>query len=167
MAALNRREFLAAASAGLAAAQPAQRRPNIIFILADDLGYGDLSCYGQQQLSTPNIDRLAREGVRFTQAYAGSTVCAPSRCCLMTGLHTGHARIRGNARVPLEPGDPTVAKLLKKAGYRTGLIGKWGLGEPYSPGVPNEQGFDSFYGYLNQQHVHSYYLDSLWHNKDL
>jgi arylsulfatase A-like enzyme len=165
--ALNRREFLAAGAGGLLSAQTGARKPNILFILADDLGYGDLSCYGQKRLATPNIDRIAAEGMRFTQAYAGSTVCAPSRCCLMTGLHTGHARIRGNARVPLEASDVTVAKVLKKAGYRTGLIGKWGLGEPYSTGVPNEQGFDEFFGYLNQQHAHSYYPDALWHNKDL
>jgi arylsulfatase A-like enzyme len=152
--ALNRRELLAATTTSLLSAQSGSRKPNILFILADDLGYGDLSCYGQEQLPTPNI-------VRFTQAYAGSTVCAPSRCCLMTGLHTGHARIRGNARVPLEASDMTVAKLLKKGGYRTGLIGKW------APGIPNEQGFDEFFGYLNQQHAHSYYPDSLWHNKDL
>src|SRR2546426_11043485 len=102
--------------------------PDIIFILADDLGYGDLGCYGQRRIKTPNIDRLAADGMRFTQCYAGSTVCAPSRCCLMTGVHTGHARIRGNARVPLEPADFTVAELLKPAGYHTAAIGKWGLG---------------------------------------
>jgi arylsulfatase A-like enzyme len=164
--ALNRREFLAAGAAGLLGAQASPRKPNILFILADDLGYGDLGCYGQKMLATPNIDSLAAEGVRFTQAYAGSTVCAPSRCCLMTGHHTGHARIRGNLRVPLEPQDITVAEVLKKAGYRTGLIGKWGLGNPYTTGVPNEQGFDEFYGYLDQQHAHSYYPDSLWDNKD-
>jgi arylsulfatase A-like enzyme len=164
---VTRRQFLAAGGAGFLQAQSPSRKPNILFILTDDLGYGDLSCYGQRQLKTPNIDRIAADGMRFTQVYAGSTVCAPSRCCLMTGLHTGHARVRGNARVPLEPGDVTVAKVLKQAGYRTGLTGKWGLGEPYTPGVPNEQGFDHFYGYLNQQHAHSYYPDSLWHNKTL
>src|ERR1043166_9199533 len=98
------------------------RKPNIIFILADDLGYGDLGCYGQKKIKTPNIDRLAEEGMRFTQCYAGSTVCAPSRCCLMTGVHTGHARIRGNARVALEAADMTVAEILKPAGYRTGAF---------------------------------------------
>jgi arylsulfatase A-like enzyme len=164
--ALNRREFLAAGAAGLFDPQASPRKPNIVFILADDLGYGDLGCYGQKMLATPNIDSLAAGGLRFTQAYAGSTVCAPSRCCLMTGHHTGHARIRGNLRVPLEPEDVTVAEVLKKAGYRTGLIGKWGLGNPYTTGIPNEQGFDEFYGYLDQQHAHSYYPDSLWDNKE-
>src|SRR6185369_8548987 len=103
-------------------------KPNIIFILADDLGYGDLGCYGQKKIKTPNLDKLAREGIRFTSCYAGSTVCAPSRAVLITGLHTGHVRIRGNAAVPLAPEDVTVAELLKQAGYRTGAIGKWGLG---------------------------------------
>src|SRR5260370_28980338 len=118
--------------------------PNIIFILAEDLGYGDLGCYGQQRIQTPNLDRLAAEGMRFTQCYAGSTVCAPSRCTLMTGLHTGHATIRGNALVPLRPEDVTVAEVLKSAGYATGLIGKWGLGEPGTTGIPNRKGFDYF-----------------------
>src|SRR5438034_11816493 len=120
----------------------APAKPNIIFILADDLGYGDLGCYGQKKIRTPNLDRLAADGMRFTQCYAGSTVCAPSRCCLMTGVHTGHALVRGNARVPLRPDDVTVAKVLKGAGYRTALVGKWGLGEAGSTGVPNKQGFD-------------------------
>lgn len=140
-------------------------RPNIVFILADDLGYGDLGCYGQKQIQTPNIDRLAAEGMRFTQCYAGSTVCAPSRCTLMTGLHTGHARVRGNALVPLRPEDVTIARLLKDAGYTTGLVGKWGLGEAGSTGVPNRQGFDYFFGYLNQKHAHNYYPDYLWKNE--
>src|SRR5262249_17209366 len=140
--------------------------PNIIMILADDLGYGDVGCYGQKQIQTPNIDRLAAEGIRFTQGYAGSTVCAPSRCCLMTGLHTGHARVRGNALVPLEPQDVTVAELLKAARYRTALVGKWGLGEPGSTGVPNRKGFDYFFGYLNQFHAHNYYPDYLWRNEE-
>jgi arylsulfatase A-like enzyme len=142
------------------------RRPNIVFILADDLGYGDLGCYGQKQIQTPSLDRLAAEGMRFTQGYAGSTVCAPSRCCLMTGKHTGHATIRGNALVPLRPDDVTVAKVLKDAGYDTGLVGKWGLGEPGTTGVPNRQGFDSFFGYLNQVHAHNYYPDYLWRNQE-
>ncbi len=140
----------------------ANRPPNIIFVLADDLGYGDLGCYGQQVIQTPNLDRMAAEGVRFTQCYAGSTVCAPSRCCLMTGLHTGHAYVRGNALVPLRPGDTTVAELLKSAGYRTALVGKWGLGEPDTTGVPNRKGFDEFFGYLNQAHAHNYYPEYLW-----
>ncbi len=164
--ALNRREFLGSVAAGALGAQAPARKPNILFILADDLGYGDPGCYGQRQIPTPNIDRLAAEGTRFTQAYAGSTVCAPSRCALMTGFDTGHARIRGNARVPLQPSDVTVAKLLKSAGYRTGIIGKWGLGNAGSPGIPNLQGFDEWYGYLDQQHAHLYYPDALWHNRE-
>ena len=144
----------------------AAERPNIILILADDLGYGDLGCYGQKDIQTPNLDRMAAEGMRFTDCYAGSTVCAPSRCCLMTGLHTGHARIRGNARVPLLPGDVTVGELLKGQGYSTAIIGKWGLGEPGTTGVPNRQGFDSWFGYLNQVHAHNYYPEFLWKNEE-
>jgi len=145
---------------------PKAAHPNIVFILADDLGYGDLGCYGQKRILTPNLDRMAAEGMRFTQFYAGSTVCAPSRCCLMTGLHTGHGTIRGNATVPLGPQDVTVAKVLKDAGYTTGLVGKWGLGEAGTTGVPNRQGFDYFYGYLNQVHAHNYYPDYLWNNQE-
>lgn len=141
------------------------RKPNIIFILADDLGYGDLGCYGQQTIRTPNIDRMAAEGVIFTNHYAGSTVCAPSRCALMTGLHTGHCLIRGNDRAPLRPTDVTAAKLLKKADYTTGIIGKWGLGEEGTTGIPNRQGFDYWFGYLNQTHAHNYYPDFLWRNE--
>ncbi|MCP4263188.1 MAG: arylsulfatase [Planctomycetes bacterium] len=141
------------------------KRPNIIFILADDLGYGDVGCFGQKTVQTPNIDRLAAEGMRFTDHYAGSTVCAPSRCCLMTGLHSGHALVRGNARVPLRPSDVTVAELLKQAGYTTGIIGKWGLGEPDTTGIPNRQGFDYWFGYLNQRHAHNYYPTYLWRNQ--
>jgi len=144
----------------------AAKRPNIIFILADDLGYGDLGCYGQKLIRTPNIDRMAAEGVRFTQCYAGSTVCAPSRCCLMTGLHTGHAHVRGNARVPLRPQDVTVAEILKGAGYTTGIVGKWGLGEPGTSGIPNRQGFDYWFGYLNQHRAHNYWPDYLWKNEE-
>ena len=140
-------------------------RPNIILILADDLGYGDLGCYGQKRIKTPNLDRMAKDGLRFTDFYAGSTVCAPSRCCLMTGLHTGHALIRGNGRDPLRPEDITVAKLLKDAGYATGLTGKWGLGEEGSTGVPTKQGFDFFFGYLNQHHAHNYYPAYLFRNE--
>src|SRR5688500_7906773 len=142
-----------------AAQQPA--RPNIIFILADDLGYGDVGCYGQKQIQTPHLDKLAAQGLRFTDAYAGATVCAPSRCSLMTGLHAGHARVRGNKDVPLQPEDLTVARLLKGAGYHTALIGKWGLGNAGSPGVPTKQGFDYFFGYLNQTHAHNYYPEFL------
>ncbi|UCH36678.1 MAG: arylsulfatase [Armatimonadota bacterium] len=142
------------------------RKPNIIFILADDLGYGNLGCYGQKLVKTPELDRMAAEGIRFTQHYAGSTVCAPARCALMTGLHTGHARVRGNARVPLLPEDVTVAEVLKSAGYATGIVGKWGLGEPDTTGVPNRQGFDYWFGYLNQGHAHNYYPDYLWRNEE-
>ncbi|HKA01755.1 MAG TPA: arylsulfatase [Candidatus Solibacter sp.] len=167
----NRREFLARTAGGLAGAlaahgQSPARRPNILFILADDLGYGDVGVYGQKTIPTPNIDRIAREGTRFTQAYAGSAVCAPSRCALMTGYHTGHARIRGNLRVPLESSDITVAKVMKDAGYRTGIVGKWGLGNPYSPGIPNLQGFDDWFGFLDQGYAHTYYPQSLWDNKE-
>jgi arylsulfatase A-like enzyme len=147
----------------------AQTRPNIIFIQADDLGYGDLSCYGQRKFKTPNIDRLAAEGMRFTQYYAGSTVCAPSRSALMTGQHTGHTRIRGNARHPLLPEDATVAEALKSApggGYKTALVGKWGLGEAGTTGVPNRKGFDYFFGYLNQRHAHNYYPTFLWRDEE-
>jgi len=140
--------------------------PNIIFILADDLGYGDLGCYGQARIETPQLDRLAAEGMRFTQHYAGSTVCAPSRGCLMTGLHTGHAKVRGNSDVPLDSSDVTVAELLQGAGYTTALIGKWGLGEAGSTGIPNRRGFDFFYGYLNQIRAHNYYPEFLWRNTE-
>ncbi len=133
------------------------RPPNIIFILADDLGYGDLGCYGQKQIQTPNLDRMAAEGVRFTDFYAGSTVCAPSRAVLMTGLHTGHCYIRGNGKTNLRPEDVTVAEVLKPAGYATGVIGKWGLGHEGSTGLPARQGFDEFFGYLDHLHAHNYY----------
>ena len=142
-----------------------QGGPNIIFILADDLGYGDLGCYGQKKIRTPNIDRLAAEGMRFTQCYAGSTVCAPSRCSLMTGLYTGHARIRGNANVPLKQEDVTVAEILKPAGYNTAVIGKWGLGNEGTTGVPNQKGFDQWFGYLDQVQAHNYYPEFLWRNE--
>jgi len=183
---MKRRAFMksCAAAAGIPAAAkcggdderrvrvetPAKRKPNIIYILADDLGYGDLGCYGQSMIRTPNIDRLAAEGMRFTDHYAGSTVCAPSRCCLMTGLHTGHAYIRGNKSTPPSGQEPipddtvTVAELLKQAGYATGLIGKWGLGGPGSVGEPNRQGFDYFFGYLCQGHAHNYYPEFLYRN---
>jgi len=146
-------------------------KPSIIFILADDLGYGDLGCYGQKNIQTPHLDRIAREGMKFTDHYAGSTVCAPSRCVLMTGLHTGHSYVRGNREVkpmgqtPLPADTVTVAKLMKKAGYVTGLIGKWGLGGPDSVGHPNKQGFDYFFGYLCQRHAHNYYPEFLFRNE--
>jgi len=139
------------------------RPPNIIFILADDLGYGDLGCYGQRRIKTPHLDRLAAEGMRFTDFYAGCTVCAPSRCVLMTGLHMGHCWVRGNAGQAnreiqcLRDQDVTVAEVLKSAGYATALCGKWGLGEEGTAGVPTKQGFDYFFGYLNQHHAHNYY----------
>ncbi|MDB6124268.1 MAG: N-acetylgalactosamine-6-sulfatase [Pedosphaera sp.] len=141
---------------------PAPRRPSIIFILADDLGYGDLGCYGQTQIKTPNIDKLAEDGMRFTSCYAGSTVCAPSRGTLMTGKHTGHARIRGNSGVSLQAEDVTVAELLKSSGYRTACIGKWGLGHEGSPGLPGKKGFEEWIGYLDQVHAHDYYPTYLY-----
>jgi arylsulfatase A-like enzyme len=131
--------------------------PNIVFIMADDLGYGDLGCYGQTKFSTPNIDRLAAEGIRFTDYYAGATVCAPSRCVLMTGLHTGHCYIRGNSKQYLRPGDVTIAEMLKNGGYTCGQFGKWGLGGEKTAGQPLNQGFDAFYGYLDQHHAHNYF----------
>ncbi len=148
------------------------RKPNIVFILTDDLGYGDLGSYGQTKIRTPFIDKIASEGIQFTNCYSGSPVCAPSRNCLMTGQHTGHIRIRHNKssvtkeRISLEPTDVTVAEVLKKAGYTTGLIGKWGLGEPGTQGIPNKKGFDYFFGYLNQNHAHFYYPEYLWRNEE-
>ena len=152
-------------------------KPNIIFIMADDLGYADTGAYGQKLIKTPNIDRLAKEGMRFTQVYSGSSVCAPARSVLMTGQHTGHTTVRGNfgiggvvglgggqGRVPLRAEDVTVAQLLKSVGYTTGMVGKWGLGEPNTPGEPGLKGFDEFYGFLNQRRAHTYYPDYLWKN---
>ena len=142
---------------------PAPRRPSIIYILADDLGYGDLSCYGQTKFATPNLDQMASEGIRFTSAYAGSTVCSPSRAALMLGQHTGHLNLRGNsAKATLRADDVTVAEVLKAAGYRTGLIGKWGLTEEGLPGLPQKKGFDEFVGYLSNQEAHDYYPEFLW-----
>lgn len=146
--------------------------PNIIYILADDLGYGDPGCYGQTKFSTPNIDRLAADGVRFTRHYAGCTVCAPSRSVIMTGLHTGHTSIRGNrevepeGQIPLPGAEVTIAELLKEAGYVTGAFGKWGLGFPDSEGDPVNQGFDLFYGYNCQRFAHNYYPEYLWSNRE-
>lgn len=145
-------------------------KPNIIFIMADDLGYGDLSCYGQEKFATPNIDRLAIEGMRFTNYYSGSTVCAPARSSLMTGLHTGHTPIRGNSEVqpegqrPMPADTRTFAHLLQEAGYTTGITGKWGLGYPGSVSEPNKMGFDYFFGANCQRHAHHYYVDYLWEN---
>lgn len=160
------------ASAGETAvgAAHAPRRPNIIFILADDLGYADLGCYGQQKIQTPRLDRMAEEGLRFTQAYCGTSVCAPSRCILMTGLHAGHSHVRANrsagpgAELPLPTGTLTVARLLQQSGYRTACIGKWGLGGANSTGAPNKQGFDHFFGYIGHGEAHEYYPPYLWRN---
>jgi arylsulfatase A len=147
----------------------APRPPNILLIQADDLGYGDLSAYGQAQFQTPALDRLAREGMRFTQYYSGSTVCAPSRAALMTGMHTGHGWIRGNGALPagdtpLRPEDVTIAEVLRDAGYRTAIIGKWGLGQPGTAGQPDRQGFDHAFGFLDHRHAHRQFTDHLWRN---
>jgi len=142
---------------------PAPRRPNIVLIIADDLGYGDLGCYGQARIHTPNIDKLAAEGIRFTSCYAGSAVCSPARAALMLGQHTGHLSIRGNASpITLLPDEITVAQVLKESGYRTGLLGKWGLADPGQPGVPQNKGFGEFLGYLSNQEAHDYYPERLW-----
>ncbi len=138
--------------------------PNIVFILADDLGYGDLGSYGQKLIQTPNLDRLAAEGIRFTSAYAGSTVCAPSRSALMTGQHTGHTPIRGNAKIALGTNVVTVAKALRPAGYVSAIIGKWGLGNEGTTGEPNRQGFDEQFGFLDQTEAHDYYPETLVRN---
>lgn len=148
------------------------RPPNIIFILADDAGWGDFGCYGQQKIHTPNVDRLASEGMRFTQFYCGNAVCAPSRCSLLTGFHQGHAAIRNNLQKapkeegqwPMPAGVITSAMMLKKAGYTTGLIGKWGLGMPADQSGPRQFGFDDYYGYLCQGMAHTYYPPYLWRN---
>lgn len=180
---VTRRRFLAQSMLGLPVLFGAQvraqsapdrnhrtRRPNIVFILADDLGYGDLGCFGQKDIRTPNLDRMAAEGTRFTQSYCGTSVCAPSRCALMTGLHMGHAPIRANREVkpegqkPLPPGTFTVARLLKDAGYDTAAFGKWGLGFWGTSGDPNTLGFDLFFGYNCQKLAHNYYPEYLWRN---
>lgn len=148
----------------------AKPKPNLIFILADDLGYGDLGCYGQELIKTPRLDKMAAEGMKFTRFYSGSTVCAPSRSVLMTGQHMGHTHVRGNAggdmsRQSLRDEDLTVAEKLKEAEYATALIGKWGLGEVGQEGHPLKQGFDYLYGYLNQVHAHNFYPEFLWKNE--
>ncbi|WP_455584722.1 arylsulfatase [Bacteroides sp.] len=146
------------------------KKPNVVFILADDLGYGDLSCYGQEKFETPNIDKLAQNGMRFTQCYSGTTVSAPSRSCLMTGTHSGHTAIRGNKELnpegqfPLPADSHTIFHTFKEAGYTTAAFGKWGLGFIGSTGDPNKQGVDHFYGYNCQLLAHSYYPDHLWDN---
>jgi len=174
---------LTGAGAAPAAAQaPAARKPNIILILADDLGYNEVGAYGQKRIRTPNIDRLAREGVRLTDHYSGSPVCAPSRAVLLTGLHTGHTYIRDNDEMgfrgdvwrdpalegqrPLPAGTFTMASMLKSAGYATAAVGKWGLGGPGSTGEPNKLGFDLFYGFLCQRVAHNHYPSYLWRNSN-
>ena len=150
----------------------ANKTPNVIFILADDLGYGDIGVYGQTKIETPNIDRLASQGLRYTQHYSGSTVSAPSRSSLLTGLHTGHTPIRGNRELVGEGQEPmpgttyTMAEMFKGAGYSTAVFGKWGLGFTGSEGDPNMQGFDEFFGYNCQRQAHRYYPKHLWHNQD-
>jgi len=180
---MNRREFLKTTgmlAAGLAvltdrdeaaAAEGKALRPNIIYIMADDLGYGHLGCYGQKEIKTPNVDRMAKEGIRLTDHYAGSAVCAPSRSVLLTGLHTGHCYVRGNRRLPVEGNVPipadsqTFGKVMQRAGYVTACIGKWGLGYPGSSGDPTKQGFDHWFGYNCQRQAHSYYPTHLWRNE--
>ncbi len=151
--------------------KPKNEKPNIVYILADDLGYGDLSVYGQTLFQTPNLDKMASQGMLFTDHYSGTTVCAPSRSSLMTGMHTGHTAIRGNkewkpeGQWPMADSVYTMAEMLKKAGYTTGAFGKWGLGYPGSEGDPNKQGFDEFYGYNCQRMAHNYYPGHLWDNE--
>lgn len=165
------RLVLALAAFGVAPVAAADK-PNVVFILADDLGYGDLGCFGQKLIRTPNIDRLAAEGRRFTNAYAGATVCAPSRCCLMTGKHGGHAAIRGNREIKPEGQQPmpadtvTVAHLFQRAGYATGAVGKWGLGHPGSASTPDKMGVGHFFGYNCQRLAHEHYPPSLWRNNE-
>ena len=159
-------------------------KPNIIYILADDLGYAEVGCYRQEKIETPNIDALATHGMRFTQHYAGAPVCAPSRCVLLTGKHLGHSQIRGNdewaargdvwnfeamaedpnleGQRPLKSGTKTIGRLLQNAGYKTGIVGKWGLGAPLTEGIPNKQGFDFFFGYNCQRQAHTYFPVHLW-----
>ena len=183
---MNRRTFLKGAGVTAAAfvstrfpAARATEKPNIVFIMADDLGYAELGCYGQKIIQTPHLDALCAQGTRFTDCYAGSPVCAPSRSVLMTGKHTGHTTVRGNfgkggvvglgggeGRVPLYAEDVTVAEVLKAAGYVTGMTGKWGLGEPDTAGHPNSQGWDEWFGYLNQRRAHTYYPTFIWRDRE-
>ncbi len=193
---MKRRDFLKAAGFGAAAlalscrtdaiqsnSTKRRKKPNIVYIMADDLGYAELGCYGQKKIKTPNIDKLAAEGMKFTQHYSGNPVCAPSRCALMTGLHTGHTQVRGNKQMggtegwvlgstiggqwPLEAGTVTVAGILKDAGYTTGAFGKWGLGIVGTTGDPNKQGFDHFYGYICQRQAHTFYPNHLWRDGEI
>jgi len=174
---MRRRDFLrktAAALSTLATTASLARgrgalvgRPNIVFIIVDDMGYADLGCYGSRQIKTPNIDKMAAEGIRFTDAYSGCTVCAPARSVLMTGMHMGHTSVRGNTGgIPLEEKDLTAAQVLKKAGYATGGFGKWGLGDVGTAGVPEKKGFDVFFGYYHQVHAHDYWTPYLWRNSE-
>jgi len=149
---------------GWLATAHAAEKPNIIYVLADDLGYGDLSCYGQKVLKSPNLDQMASEGIRFTRHYAGSTVCAPARCVLLTGKHTGHASVRGNQPARLKPGEMTLGTLLQAEGYQTACIGKWGVGHPPPLDDPNQHGFHEFYGYVNMFHAHNFYPEFLVRN---
>lgn len=142
------------------------RQPNIIYIMADDLGYGDLGCFGQREIQTPNLDRLAAEGMRLTSFYAGCTVCRPSRLSLWTGKHMGHTPISSNEKHLFRPDDLTVAEILKKAGYKTGGVGKWAMGGPDTSGHPNKNGFDFWMGYLDQSEAHNYYPTHLWRNQE-
>ncbi len=189
---MERRDFLKAVGSGAVSmalqgcANATQRtgfganrkKPNIVYIIADDLGYAEVGCYGQKKIKTPNIDKLAAQGMKFTQHYSGNPVCAPSRCVLMTGKHSGHSQVRGNKQVggaegwklgstiggqwPLKADTVTVANILKNAGYRTGAFGKWGLGRVGTTGDPNKQGFDHFFGYICQRQAHTYYPNHLW-----
>ncbi len=173
MSFVSRRSFIvqttaaaAFAASGTAASSPKKRPPNIIFIMLDELGYFELSCMGNKHLITPNIDKMAAEGMRFTQALAGSPICAPTRSVLMTGKHSGHTTVRSNGGGDLRAEDVTIAQVLKKAGYATGGFGKWGIGERGTTGVPEKHGFDIFYGYYNQVHAHSYYPNYLVKNSE-
>ncbi|MEZ5964343.1 MAG: arylsulfatase [Planctomycetota bacterium] len=171
---LRRLSLLALLAVGSVAAQEA--RPNIVLIMADDLGIGELGCYGQTKIRTPNIDALAAQGMRFTEAYSGSCVCAPARCTILMGQHTGHCYVRDNKELdgfqrgnregqePLPADTPTLGRWLQARGYATAAVGKWGLGGPETTGVPWEQGFDLFYGYLCQRQAHNYYPEHLWRN---
>jgi len=176
---MKRRDFLRAAGAGAmslamggcagglagSADTKSEERPNIVFIIVDDMGWADLGCYGGKQIKTPNINRMAKEGIRFTDAYSGCTVCAPARSVLMTGLHMGHTSVRGNTGgIALRDEDVTVAEVLKRSGYATGGYGKWGLGDVGTAGVPEKQGFDEFFGYYHQVHAHDYWTEYLWRN---
>lgn len=171
---LFRTTLLLSAALAVGPALAQNQRPNIVLILADDLGYGELSCYGQRRFETPHIDRMAREGLRFTDHYAGAPVCAPSRNALMTGEHTGHLTVRNNlafgrddgGRVPLKPSDVTIAQHLQRAGYTTAMVGKWGLGEEGSGAEPWRKGWDEFYGFLNQQHAHNQFPEFLYRNAE-